>query len=92
MLALPWSSRKRETPDCGVRPNALRVEAEGMANAPPGRRALSKATETGLMLAAVSPKVPAKPAAVRLLSVRPTGIMGNVRLFRNDAPLRSRVP
>ena len=100
---LNWFSRKRDTPDCGwVRPRSdaeRPVEDEGIAKLPSGNRALSMASETGLMFAAVivaRPGMPlnavARAAAVRLLSVSPVGITGTVTLFVSEAPFRSRVP
>src|ERR1044071_7142343 len=92
-LPLHLFSRNVETADCGESPDG--VVAEGIANAPFGKRALRIATEIGLTSAAcagVRPNAAASPAAVRLLSVNCGGMKGNVRLLLSEAPLRSRGP
>src|SRR3954467_1271454 len=105
---LNWFSLNLEMPDCGLeigqRLTLLPINAsgqvgaaeaapdDGIANCPPGRRAFRIDSETGFIWAAVSPKVAARPTAVRFVSVRPSGIDGKVRLLLSESPLRSRVP
>ncbi len=89
-FALNWFSRKRERPEIGVKP--LAVAADGIANWPLGSFAFSTETMTGLIEATDKPKAAARPAAVRLSSRNCGGMIGNIKLLFNDAPLRSRVP
>ncbi len=81
-------------PDCGTvtgqrfketarQPNGLAVAPDdGMANWPFGSRAFRMASATGLTVAALAmPNAAASPAAVRFVSVKPSGMFGDVRLF-----------
>ena len=92
----------RETPDCGTvtAQDCIGVAAgqfdgrtvvpdEGMAKLPFGSLAfrIFKATAFG-----VTPNVERIPAEVLLVSVKPSGTAGDVRLFKSDTPLVSLVP
>ena len=101
-LALTWFSLKVEMPDCGTvtAHDWIGVAAgqfagravapdEGIAKAPLGSLALRIFKATGF---AVTPKVARIPAAVLFESVRPSGTVGDVRLFISDPPLVSLVP
>ncbi len=66
-----------------VQPNGLAVAPDdGMAYCPFGRRAFKIASATGLMVAELAmPNADASPAAVRFVSVKPSGMFGDVKLL-----------